>query len=416
MKRKGFKLSLRGSIANLTKSYVEFLCGLFISRLGDALYTFALPWISYELTGSSVVMGSLFAVGVLPIVLFGPFVGVLVDRVDSRKLMIWTDVLRAVLISFIPILYISGILQVWHLFAVSFVLAVLTMLFDVAAVTVIPRLSGGQLTKANSAYQLVNKTGDMLGPVCAGALIAAIGGFHTLWLDVLSFGATLFVLMRLKSILAKGDTTPVSSQGVFASMAEGFKWLKNDRLNLALSLQAMVGNFGYSMALAILIYYLRTDLNLNAGEIGINMALLGVGGLAGSAIVHPLERLVGSRSVIPLLLTFGTAGFLIAMASDFWLAPGIGFGIVGVCNVAWNVIATSLRQTTVPPQMLGRVLSFSRVLTRLAMPLGAFAGGFLASASEPAIVFLIAALAKAVEVVIAKLWIAGHLPSKAEMQ
>lgn len=405
--------SIWASIVDLPRSYVSFLTGFFISRLGDALYTFAIPWISYELTKSSLVMGSLFAIGVLPIVLLGPFVGVAVDRFDKRKLMIWTDAVRAVLIAVIPAFHLLSVLQLWHLYAVSFLLAILTMLFDVATATVIPNMAGNRLTKANSAYQLVRQIGDMLGPVCAGAVIAAIGGFHTLWLDVLSFGATLLVLMRLKSTLGKAEDKLIPETGVFQSMSEGFRWLTKDRLNLALSMQAMVGNFGYSMAFAILMFYFRTNLNLSAGEIGINLALLGAGGLLGSAIVVPMEKRFGRKPLFPLLLGFGTAGFLTALIPDFWLAPGIGFGMVGACNVAWNVLATSIRQETVPKEILGRVLSFSRVLTRLAMPIGAFAGGLLANAFDPAAVFFIAAAAKAGEVVIAKLWVVGHLQGRA---
>lgn len=403
-----------GPFGGLSRGYLSFLSGFFISRLGDAFYTFAIPWISYELTQSSIVMGSLFATGVLPIVLFGPFVGVAVDRFDKRKMMIGTDVARAILIALIPAFHLLGILHLWQLYAISFLLSILTMLFDVATVTVIPRLGGSRLTKANSAYQLVTKTGDMLGPLCAGVVIAAIGGFHTLWIDVVSFGGSLFVLMRLKSSLTQAVETPAAGKGVFASIVEGFKWIKGSQVNLALSLQAMVGNFGYSMAFAILIYYLRSNLHLNAGEIGINLTLLGLGGLLGSALVIPLEQRFGRKPLIPLLLAFGTSGFLIAMISDFWLAPGIGFGIVGICNVAWNVVATSLRQETVPAHLLGRVLSFSRVITRLAMPLGALAGGVIANAYDPAVVFFIAAAAKAVEIVIAKIWIVGHLPARAQ--
>lgn len=71
-----------------TKEYKIFILGLLISRIGDSLYTFALPWIAYQLTGSAVIMSSLFAINVLPIVLFGPLVGVIIDRYD-RKSYFW---------------------------------------------------------------------------------------------------------------------------------------------------------------------------------------------------------------------------------------------------------------------------------------------------------------------------------------
>ena len=79
----------RLTVRQLFKRIQDFIFGLLISRIGDSLYTFALPWIAYQLTGSAVIMSSLFAVNVLPIVLFGPLVGVLVDRYDRKSYFGW---------------------------------------------------------------------------------------------------------------------------------------------------------------------------------------------------------------------------------------------------------------------------------------------------------------------------------------
>jgi MFS family permease len=103
--------------------------------LGDSLNAFAIPWISYKLTGSAIVMGSLFAISVLPIVLFGSVVGVFVDRWDRRKLMLIADIARALLVSLIPILHQLNLLSLWHLYAISFILAVFSLLFDVATIS-----------------------------------------------------------------------------------------------------------------------------------------------------------------------------------------------------------------------------------------------------------------------------------------
>ncbi|MBG9716580.1 hypothetical protein ABD96_21065 [Bacillus cereus] len=66
-----------------SKEYKIFIFGLLISRIGDLLYTFARPWVAYQLTGSAIIMSSLFAINVLPIVLFGPLVGVLIDTFEK---------------------------------------------------------------------------------------------------------------------------------------------------------------------------------------------------------------------------------------------------------------------------------------------------------------------------------------------
>ncbi|MDA2302626.1 MFS transporter [Bacillus cereus group sp. MYBK95-2] len=394
--------NLVSTITHFPSTYVIFVFGLLISRMGDSLYTFALPWIAYKLTGSAIIMSSLFAIGVLPIVLFGPIVGVLVDRFDRRKLMLVADLGCIILVALIPILYNLSVLQLWHLYVVSFILAVLSMLFDVATITVIPQITGQSLTRANSAYQMVNQIASLAGPALAGIVIAIIGGINALWINAISFIATLVAVLLLPTLEKKKPTDRARTllQTIRNDMREGLKWLMNDRLNLALSLQAMVGNFGASAVLGGLMYYLLSTLNLSAEESGINYTLIGVGGLLGGIIVIPLEQCFRRGILIPTLLAVGAIGLTYAIWSEYWLAPGISFGLAMICNIAWNTIVASVRQETVPTDMQGRVLGFSRVLTRLAMPLGALVGGLI-SDFNPVAIFVLASTTKIIEVIIA---------------
>ncbi|MGG0216735.1 MFS transporter [Bacillus mycoides] len=385
-----------------SKEYKIFIFGLLISRLGDSLYIFALPWIAFQLTGSAVIMSSLFAINVLPIVLFGPLVGVIVDRYDRRKLLWIADIASIILVSLVPILHSLHLLEIWHLYVITFILAVMSMLFDVTTVTFIPQIAGASLTKANSLYQMVNQLSSLFGPMLAGFSISFIGGFQVLWINVLSFIATLIAVLLLPSIKTLKSTNNEKNtfQNVFADLFNGFKWLKKDRLNIALSLQAMVGNFGASAVLGVLMYYLLSTLHLTPAQSGYNYTLIGIGGLLGSLIAVPLEKKFRRGVLIPLLLFFGALGLTIALWSTYWLAPGIAFGIAMTCNIVWNTIVTSVRQETVPSNMQGRVLGFSRVLTRLAMPLGALVGGII-SAYNPIFIFALAAFTKLIEVFIA---------------
>lgn len=312
------------------------------------------------------------------------------------------DVGCIILVSLIPLLYNLSVLQLWHLYVVSFILAVLSMLFDVATITVIPQIAGPSLTRANSAYQMVNQIASLAGPALAGIIIAIIGGINALWINALSFIATLVAVLLLPKLEKKKPTDRAKTllQTIKNDMREGLKWLINDRLNLALSLQAMVGNFGASAVLGGLMYYLLSTLNLSAEESGINYTLIGVGGLLGSIIVIPLEQRFRRGILIPTLLAVGAIGLTYAIWSEYWLAPGISFGLAMICNIAWNTIVASVRQETVPTDMQGRVLGFSRVLTRLAMPLGALVGGLI-SDFNPVAIFILASTAKFIEVIIA---------------
>ncbi|EEK81158.1 Permease [Bacillus cereus ATCC 4342] len=362
-----------------SKEYKIFIFGLLISRIGDSLYTFALPWIAYQLTGSAVIMSSLFAINVLPIVLFGPLVGVIIDRYNRKKLLLVADITNIILVSLVPILHSLHLLEIWHLYIITFMLAVMSMLFDVTTVTVIPQIAGESLTKANSFYQMVNQLASLFGPMIAGVFISFFGGFQLLWINVLSFIATLIAVILLPSMktVNKKCQDKNTLQNVLADLVNGCKWLKNDRLNLALSFQAMIGNFGASAVLGVFMYYLLSTLQLTPEQSGFNYSLIGIGGLLGSLIAVPLEKRLQRGLLIPLLLFVGAIGLTFALWSRYWLAPGIAFGIAMTCNIAWNTIVATVRQETVPSNMQGRVLGFSRVLTRLAMPLGALVGGII---------------------------------------
>ena len=139
-------------------------------------------------------------------------------------------------------------------------------------------------------------------------------------------------------------------------------------------------------------YYLLSTLNLTSAQSGYNYTLIGIGGLLGSLIAVPLEKKFRRGVLIPLLL-FLALGLTFALWSTYWLAPGIAFGIAMTCNITWNTIVTSIRQETVPSNLQGRVLGFSRVLTRLSMPLGALVGGII-SAYNPVFIFALVLLLK----------------------
>ena len=110
------------------------------------------------------------------------------------------DITNIILVSLVPILHALHLLEVWHLYVITFILAVMSMLFDVTTVTVIPHIADASLTKANSLYQMVNQLASLFGSMIAGLFISFIGGFQVLWINVLSFIATLIAVIILPSM------------------------------------------------------------------------------------------------------------------------------------------------------------------------------------------------------------------------
>jgi predicted MFS family arabinose efflux permease len=152
----------------------------------------------------------------------------------------------------------------------------------------------------------------------------------------------------------------------------------------------------------VLMFYLHDTLGLSAELSGLNYAMLGVGGILGSVAIVPLARRYRKGVLYPVMLSVGFLGLLILAGVRTPWAPGLGFGIVAACDTAWVVLSTSVRQELIPAHMMGRVLSFSRLLSTAALPVGAVLGGVLVTTVDPAWVFLLAAAFKGSEALIAR--------------
>jgi MFS family permease len=389
------------AIFGLSRPFVAYLGSSFISQSGDKLCALALPWIAYELSRSALVLGTLYATEVVPVLVIGALAGVYVDRLDRRRVLLSTDLLRAALLALLPVLALLGFLRLWELYVVTFALALLALANEVTLIAVTPELARSDNTRANAAFQFVSQGAEFAGPALAGVAIALLGGFTTLWLDVLSFGATFLVMWRLPRF--QQQLRPAApDRHVLSELREGLRWLWNAPVIKLLSVQAMLGNLGLGMISSVLLYYLRTSLSLSAQLSGLDYAMVGVGGLLGSLVIVPLSRRFRRGTLYPALLSCGFLGRASMAALSWWWIPGLSLGIVAGCDVAWIILSTSVRQERIPAQLMGRVLSFSRLLSNAAMPLGAVIGGLLAERYDPRLVFALAALTKGGEALIAR--------------
>ena len=128
----------------------KFWTGQTISTLGSSFTSFALPLLIFNLTGSSLNLALTVMVTVLPYLLFGLVIGAWVDRVNRKRLMVLTDLARALVIASIPLVSVLGLLSVWWIYAVAFLNSALTICFDAANFSAIPSLvSQEDLVKAN---------------------------------------------------------------------------------------------------------------------------------------------------------------------------------------------------------------------------------------------------------------------------
>ena len=176
-----------------------FWAGQSLSALGDSFALLALPLLVFEATGSVVQMGLVTGTFGVGEIVSGLVSGVIVDRVDRRRLMILCDVLRLVLYGSIPLVWLLAGPQLWLIYVVVGFGAALGMTFQVAFMTALVNLvDRDQLTDANARVSASVSLAFVFGPVLAGILSARIGPVASVMVDALSFGVSALTLTWIR--------------------------------------------------------------------------------------------------------------------------------------------------------------------------------------------------------------------------
>jgi MFS family permease len=327
-------------------------------------------------------MGLLSAAGGAPILLVGLFAGVWVDRARRRPVMIATDVGRAALLLVIPLAAVAGVLRIEILYAVLFLTGALSVLFDVAHMSMLPSLvASDRVVEANSKLQSTTAAAQVAGPSVGGVLVSLMTAPFALLADALSFLFSAAFIASTRVHEAAPDTRG-SRAGIPQEISEGFRAVIHDRILLALAGASATTILFGRMFMAVYVLYMTRDLGLSALGIGLVFATGGVGSFAGSVVAQPLARRFGpGPTMIGAQVAFGLTGMMVPVAV---LVPSWALAMVVASEFAqWMailiywVVAISVRQAIVPDRVLGRVSATMWFLAGGARPIGAVIGGAL---------------------------------------
>jgi len=355
-----------------------------ISIFGTYITLIALPLLAATtLDASPLEMGVLTAAGSAPFLVMGLFVGVWVDRLRKRPLLIAADIGRAICLLAVPAAALLDVLSIPLLVTVAFVHGILAVLFDVADTTYLPSLvRRDQLVEANGRLELSTSVAQITGPALAGALISLLTAPFALLIDSVSYLGSAIMLRRITHV--EPEPVPESHESVRAQIVTGFQIIRRSRVLSAL-IGASTGTafFGETF-MAIYIFFLAENLGLSAGEIGAIYATGGVGALLGATLSGPVSRRIGAGNTIVLgQAMFGLTGLLVPLAV---LVPGFALPLVIASEfLQWGFLilrqvnSASMRQAFTPLPALGRVQATSMLAIQGLKPIGALLGGLLAT-------------------------------------
>jgi MFS family permease len=348
------------------RNYRRYITGQAVSLAGTWMQTIAQSWLVLELTGSPTAVGAVVAAQMLPMLLVGPYAGVVADRVDKRRLMIVLQSMMGVLALVLGLLVVTGLVQLWHVYVLAVLLGLNTCFENPVRQSFVLEMVGPRhLRNAVSLNSVLANAARAVGPGVAGLVIAAGGIGLCFLINAATFVAVVVSLARLDTAaLAPSVPTPRAP----GQLREGLRYVAGEPLiAVPLAMMALVGVFAYEFQVVLPVVAQQT-FGGDARAYGFLTAAMGAGAVVGGLVVAARGR-TGLRMLMFTALAFGTAMTLVALAPDLTVALA-GMALVGAASVAFLSTGNSTLQLAAAPTMRGRVLALMGVAFLGSTPIG----------------------------------------------
>ncbi len=356
-------------------AFRRLFLGRLLANAGDSLYYVAAMWLVYELGGSAFYTGLAGFLARFPLTLQF-LVGPLVDRSPLKRPLVASPLAQALLLLSVPLAAVTGVLNVWVVLAVMPLVAAAAQFAPPAQHATMPRIVEKEdLVEANSAFSFAYQGTDLVFIALGGVLVGLVGAVTMFVVDsiALAIAAGLFALVAIpdaRNAERSGSDEPILGT-YLAELRAGLSYVRGSVL-MAMLVGTMVLNFVTGATMAVLPAFAAR--HGGPETYGLLLAAILGGVLVGALSTSLFEHFRLGPAV--------SAGF--ALSGVAWLCalvvPGLAataalFGLTWIAGGAYNVLSTSLKQTYVPEELLGRVSSVSVSLSVAALPIGSLLGG-----------------------------------------
>jgi len=355
------------------RNFRLYLLGLGISATGGWIQTVASAWLVLRITGSGTALGLELAFSFLPILLVGPWGGVVADRVDKRRLLLLTQSCFALLALSLGMLTATGIVELWMIYALSLFTG-LVHAFDhpTRQSFVSEMVARRDLTNAVSLNSAVFTGARVLGPAIAALVIASIDVAPAFFLNAGSYLAVLASLRWMRTEELR--PSPSSSHGE-RGLLDGFRYVWATRaIRLPLAVMAVLFTLSFNF-FVLLPLMARREFDGGAGTYGTMLSVMGLGSFAGALLFANRAR-SGARLMLLAGIAVGVAGV------GAGIAPTLGWEMtalvpLGFAMIAFMIAGNTTLQLTTSPEMRGRVMSLYSVVFLGSTPIGAPIAGWI---------------------------------------
>ncbi|SFB09259.1 MULTISPECIES: MFS transporter [unclassified Bacillus (in: firmicutes)] len=384
-----------------TNSYKEmknlylYATGKSISLFGTAIYSFAIGLFVLKMTGSALSFAVTLILGILPMVILNPFAGVIADKFDKKKMVVWMDLLNGTLLISVYLISLMTGLNLTLIYTATLLLTVFTTFFGVGLEAAKPNLvSDHKLMNLNSTSKIIDSLSMITGPMLGGVVFAFFDIRAFIIFNGVSFIVSglmmLFMDFKLYCTSEMGKTEPTKLNFI-RDIKEGFHYLlgRNSIMSLFVILISLNFFLGFSVTVP-LPYMINNVLGLSSKEFGIIQAAFPLGMIIGALLVKKIMNRMPYQSLLKMLcyslsLFMVLSGMPVLLKGLEWGGHSyvIYYGVVmfslGVI-IAWiDIPLAYFMQTAISDEYRGRVLSIGISIAKTMLPLAMLASGSLLS-------------------------------------
>ena len=350
--------------------------GAFTSTTGTWMATVAQGWVVLNMTDSAFLLGVDGFLATGPMLVFSLFGGALADRVERKKIMLFSQYLQMTLAFILAAIILSGNVKVWHIFLISFLTGSAQSFSGPAYISLLPLLVKREdVPNAVAMNSMQFNLARVIGPLLAGIALAAWGAAACFAINGVSFIAVIIALLLMRSPRLKtGD----ADSGILDEMKAGFRFVAHRPKLIVLTGLAFAGTFIGMPLVTLLPVVAKSVFAVGAKGYAWMMTTYGVGSVCGALLIaataHAAKK---GKLALALQLVFACLLTAFAFSRSMPLSLGLLF-LSGMCVVGVISLYSSLVQLTTSDEMRGRVMSIFMLAFRGGMPLGSLVAGYVA--------------------------------------
>jgi len=359
-----------------------------LTNIGDGIVLAAGPLLVASQTRDPFVVSLAFFCEFLPSLLLGSFAGVIVDRVDRRRIVVLVNLARAGILGVLSTTIATGNVSIATVLLALLLLATAETFSDLAATSYLPRLVpraslGLANARLQSSHLLMNQ---LIGPPI-GAFLFVLGMAIPFAADAVCYalGAVLVARITTSALPAReapteagGDAGPGGIASVWRELVEGFRWLRAHPAMRTLALTVVAFNVTFGAAWSVMVLYAGDRLGMDSVGFGLLTTASALGGIVGTAAYGRLERRFGLANLMRGGLLIETASHLIFAVTTMPAVALATMVVFGAHEVVWWTTSITVRQRAVPDELMGRIGGIYTVGLTGGIVIGTPIGGLLA--------------------------------------